>query len=481
MLLLVGLPIASVAQRVGIGTTTPQERLDVAGNARVQGLSGTGIRLVTANPTGVLNTLAGTAAGQLLVWDGTQWVPGTSGTISVNVGAGLTGNGLTANPITLNASTTGPITGNGTPTSPITFSAGTAAGQTWIWNGTTWVLGTPLSSVNSSGAITGDGSAATPIKLIDGTAPNQILLWDGTQWLLTSFNPTVTTDATLSGNGTAANPLTIAQQGATNGQVLAWNGTSWAPANVSGDNWGTQTAVTDATLTGNGTAGNPLGIAQQGATNGQVLAWNGTSWAPANVSGDNWGTQVAITQGPIIGTGVVANPIKLIDGTAPNQVLVWNGTSWLPASRSVLTAGVITGSGVVGDSIRLVPGNSDEQILQWNNTTGTWEIVTFSGWKIDGNLGTNPAINFIGTRDTRDFVTRTNNIERMRVTSSGDVGIGTATPARKFHIVSSTTGQQIDLTPGNISSVYNGSVFNATGNGTTPSSELNNLRIVTQG
>jgi len=45
-------------------------------------------------------------------------------------------------------------------------------------------------------------------------------------------------------------------------------------------------------------------------------------------------------------------------------------------------------------------------------------------WTITGNTGTIPANNFIGTTDATDFVIRTNNTERMRVLSSGKIGIG---------------------------------------------------------
>lgn len=47
----------------------------------------------------------------------------------------------------------------------------------------------------------------------------------------------------------------------------------------SGDDWGTQTAITNSTLSGNGLIANPLAIAQQGAASGDVLKWNGTTWA----------------------------------------------------------------------------------------------------------------------------------------------------------------------------------------------------------
>lgn len=56
------------------------------------------------------------------------------------------------------------------------------------------------------------------------------------------------------------------------------------PAGPAGgaDNWGLQVAITDPTLAGDGTIGTPLRIAQQAATTGQFLSWNGVTWSPAN-------------------------------------------------------------------------------------------------------------------------------------------------------------------------------------------------------
>lgn len=44
---------------------------------------------------------------------------------------------------------------------------------------------------------------------------------------------------------------------------------------------GSGAILTDSTIDGTGTIGDSLRIAQQGATPGQVLKWNGTSWAPS--------------------------------------------------------------------------------------------------------------------------------------------------------------------------------------------------------
>lgn len=76
----------------------------------------------------------------------------------------------------------------------------------------------------------------------------------------------------------------LQRDGATNGQVLAWNGSAWVPQTISGgggaDNWGSQAVQTNATLSGDGTAGNLLKIGQNGAATGQQMVWNGTDWTP---------------------------------------------------------------------------------------------------------------------------------------------------------------------------------------------------------
>jgi Chaperone of endosialidase len=54
-------------------------------------------------------------------------------------------------------------------------------------------------------------------------------------------------------------------------------------------------------------------------------------------------------------------------------------------------------------------------------------------WHIDGNAGTNSTVNFIGTTDNQNLIIRTNNTEKIRVESGGDVGVGTTTPDAKFH------------------------------------------------
>lgn len=64
----------------------------------------------------------------------------------------------------------------------------------------------------------------------------------------------------------------------------------------------------------------------------------------------------------------------------------------------------------------------------YNGTSWQWLLNSASGWNTTGNASTVAGTNFIGTTDAIDFVTKTNNTERMRVTSGGNVGIGTSAP-----------------------------------------------------
>ncbi len=70
-----------------------------------------------------------------------------------------------------------------------------------------------------------------------------------------------------------------------------------------------------------------------------------------------------------------------------------------------------------------------------------------TSWNLAGNTGTLPT-DFLGTGDNAPLVIKTNNLERMRITEDGWIGIGTATPAAALQI----KGQLVidSLTNGNI-------------------------------
>ncbi|MFY9309828.1 MAG: tail fiber domain-containing protein [Bacteroidia bacterium] len=55
-------------------------------------------------------------------------------------------------------------------------------------------------------------------------------------------------------------------------------------------------------------------------------------------------------------------------------------------------------------------------------------------WTITGNAGTTAGTNFLGTTDNQGFAIFTNNLERIRTTAGGKVGIGTTTPEEMLRV-----------------------------------------------
>ena len=61
-------------------------------------------------------------------------------------------------------------------------------------------------------------------------------------------------------------------------------------------------------------------------------------------------------------------------------------------------------------------------------------------WALSGNTGSNPTINYIGTADGQPLIFRTNATERMRMQSTGKIGIGTNNPTAQLDIRSADFG-----------------------------------------
>lgn len=86
----------------------------------------------------------------------------------------------------------------------------------------------------------------------------------------------------------------------------------------------------------------------------------------------------------------------------------------------------------------VAPNNVTPGYYYWGGAA--WIKVSTGGddWKIIGNAGTNAATNFLGTTDNNSLAFRTNNIERMRILNTGNVGIGTATPGFRLDLNTGT-------------------------------------------
>lgn len=99
---------------------------------------------------------------------------------------------------------------------------------------------------------------------------------------------------------------------------------------------------------------------------------------------------------------------------------------------------------------------------QRTNTTSTGSSPSADAWNVTGNSGTTAGTNFIGTTDDKDFVFKTNGIERLRVKSFGAsditelrIGSSTTTSGRVYFRDGETEFYRIDLEK-------SGSAMNAT-------------------
>jgi hypothetical protein len=187
-------------------------------------------------------------------------------------------------------------------------------------------------------------------------------------------------------------------------QLLSVPYALYAKNTQNGDNWGTQTTVTDATLAGNGLTATPLKLNQQGAASGQVMKWTGLTWLPGNDNSSLWsqnGTNLYYNGGNVgIGINAPAHLLTINGGTVASYASFINNNT-----GSATTDGLVAGI------------NTAKNSYLWNFEDG-------------------------------DMMLGTNNLERIRIVSAGKIGIGTSAPVGQLHIYanSSTSLAHLQLT-----------------------------------
>lgn len=423
-------------------------------------------------------TVFDTDTKQVLFWTGTEWrqIGGTGGPAEVD---GVIGNEVTQ------VGTTGGLelsTVNNNLT--VSLIPGTADGQVLRWNQTDqrWELGTSAAGgeVNTASNVGAGGvgtfrqktgvnlefkniNAASNRVAVTNDAVNNEVDIDVNQANLSIAASQLTgtissaqiTDATITGTDLAGN-IAISTSGnlATTGTFsatgttatlnptgsLTLRGATWPAANAAGAliNNGSGTLTWSTVMTNpmttlgdfivGGAAGTPTRLA--GATAGsQYLRRNAANSAYEFATLSVGSTE--ITDNSIVNVDV--NASAAIAGTkiSPNF-----------GAQNILTTGNVgINTGTPSERLDVVGNVRFSGALMPNNLPGTAGQVLTSqgagsppvwsngaGWGLTGNAATNPATNFVGTTDAQDLTFRTNNSERLRITQTGNVGIGINAP-----------------------------------------------------
>lgn len=119
----------------------------------------------------------------------------------------------------------------------------------------------------------------------------------------------------------------------------------------------------------------------------------------------------------------------------------------------------LTGTIVYNTNTSVVGANQVTPGYYFYNGT-IWEKITSgatTNWSLTGNAGTSSTTNFIGTSDAVDFVTRTSNLERMRINATGQVSVNSTTPFSNstFYSLASGNNTAIDgIASGTSSAIY---------------------------
>lgn len=114
------------------------------------------------------------------------------------------------------------------------------------------------------------------------------------------------------------------------------------PTVVGGDNWGSQSVATDASINGDGTKANPLSAigdkwGNQSVVTDATIKGNGTLASPLSAIGDNWGKQTVVTDTTLKGNGSVASPLTVTGDLTDDQTLSITGNNLTISGGNTVT------------------------------------------------------------------------------------------------------------------------------------------------
>ena len=332
-----------------------------------------------------------------------------------------------------------------------TATAGTAPNNVipgyYYWNGLSWnMLVTGSQTTNYSWAITGNTGTSYPANYL-GTTDNFGLhfktygihrLWlDSLGSVAVGTSPTFSTtrEKFLVDAGTTSSFNVISGKGNINNylQLNIQNNNAGTTASsdvvATADNGNESTNYVDMGINSSANTAAFFGAANDAYLYNAGGSVGGNFFIGTSTAGKNLGF---LTGGGTTGAVSGTNERIHIDGTTGNVGIAnFAPTEKMDITGNLKFSGALMPNNNAGTSGYFLVSAGAGAPPIWYNATA---YINTAAWVLAGNAGTNASTNFIGTTDAVDFVTRTNNIERFRVTSAGNVGIGTTTPSTKLHV-----------------------------------------------
>ena len=486
------------AVKVGIGTTTPAKELEVVGEVRTSSLAGTGNRMVQADVDGTLTPLAAGTASQVLlgtgVWGsvpGNDWsTSGNSGTFSGTDFIGTTDNQAldlrTNNIVRARFTTKGQIETLNTGNS-VFIGENAGANDDLTTNQNTFI---GYNSGNGNTAGTNNTAIGYNALRTATTSNNNTAVGSGSQTLSTGISNSSLGTSAMAANTTGFNNTAVgASAMATNttGGSNAALGSGAMQYNVTGN---ANTAIGFAALnSANSSFNTALGyFALQTSTGTTNTAVGGFAIKSNTTGSNNTGIgynvlgsnttgirNIALGENALglnstgsrnVGIGYQAGYSSLGGGNVflgyqagyseagANKLYIDNSNTANPLIYGDFSTDLLRVNGTLNVnntySFPTTDGAAGTVLTTNGAGTVTWAApVDSNAWSKTGNSGTTAGTNFIGTTNAVDFVFKTNNTERMRVLSTGNVGIGTASPAAPLDVngsaMLSSSGANSDL------------------------------------